>query len=244
LVHPPGHSHGHESGGRLPGLKKEGSILEGLAVADVGVAEGKVTERLSNIQAALHDLRPGQYTQETGGMRAADGLASGVHRNRVASLLINLYHLKDDARGLARAKGVSMDVVEEFCQKSTAVNLCIKAGDTYKHGVGGRDGNNTVIEYEVIVCNQEGPEPKPSDQIVNVVMLVIDRTGEPHQSDLLAGEALRDWAAFLAGKLGMVLPDWLKTWLQSAPPPGHSVYSGPMPPELLKHMKRNALARS
>jgi len=57
-------------------------------------------------------------------------------------------------------------------------------------------------------------------------MLVVARGGEPYQSDLLAAEALRDWAAFLEGTLGMVLPDWLNGWLPKAPTPGRAVYVG------------------
>jgi hypothetical protein len=213
-------------------------------MSDAATAEAKVLDRLRNIEAALHDLRPGQYAQSTAGERAGDRMAFGVHRNRVATLLINLYHLKDDARGLARAKGIGKDVVEELCRDSAAVGLCVKAGDTYKHGVGGRAGNNTVIEYEVVLCDQQGPGPQPTDPVINAVMVVVDAGGEPHQSDLLAAEALREWAAFLEGALGMSLPMWLKEWLPGAPAPGRSLYTGPLPPALLEHMKKTAAARN
>jgi hypothetical protein len=117
--------------------------------------------------------------------RARTPAARSLHET-AGGPLINLYHLKDDARGLARAKGLSKVVVEEFCRKSAAVDLCVKAGDTYKHGVGGRAGNNAVIEYEVVFHDRQGPEPQPTDPVVNAVMLVVDKGGEPHQSDLVA----------------------------------------------------------
>jgi hypothetical protein len=212
-------------------------------MSDVATAEAKILDRLRNIEAAVHDLRPGQYARTTGGEWAGDRMAFDVHRNRVATLLINLYHLKDDARGLARAKGLGKDVVEDFCRNTASVDLCVKAGDTYKHGIGGRAGNNTVIEYEVAMCAQQGSEPQPTDPLVNAVMLVVDKGGEPHQSDLLAAEALHDWAPFLEGTLGMALPAWLKGWLPGAPTPGRSIYAGPLPLALLEHMKKTAAAR-
>jgi hypothetical protein len=75
-------------------------------------------------------------------------------------------------------------------------------------------------------------------------MLVVDKGGELHQSDLLAAEALRDWAAFLERTLGMTLPAWLKGWLPGAPASGRSIYTGTLPPWLLEHMKQTSAARN
>ena len=54
------------------------------------------------------------------------------------------------------------------------------------------DKNNTVLEYTVLVLNQEAVEARPDDLIVGVVMLIVDETGQVHQADLLAAEAMRD----------------------------------------------------
>jgi hypothetical protein len=215
-----------------------------LLVSDVATAEAKILDRFRGIEAALHDLRPEQFALATAPERAGDRMSFDVHRNRVAVLLINLYHLKDDARGLARARGLGKELVEELCRNKVAVDLCVKAGDTYKHGVGGRAGNNTVIGYEVLVCHQEGPEPQPTDAVANTLMLVVDNGGEQHQSDLLAAEALRDWAAFLEGTLRMTLPAWVKGWTPIAPAPGRSLYTGSLPPALLEHMKKTTARRT
>ncbi len=206
-------------------------------------AEKKIVERLRAIEAALHDLDPTQFRQETGWTRATNPIAFRVHRNRIALLLLNLYHLRDDARGLARRKGLDQASVDGFCNNSAAISLSIKAGDTYKHGIGGRAGNNTVIEYEAVICRQDGNEPRPTDPVVNVVLLIIDENGEPHQSDALAVEALRDWLQFLEQQLGLDIDEWRQKWDQKALTPGISVYSCTLSPEFLKQAKKAALAR-
>lgn len=212
-------------------------------MTDIEKAEEKIVNRLRDIDAALHDLSASQFAGQAAGDRLPDPRSCGVHRNRVAILLLNLYHLKDDARGLARKKGLGKNLVDDFCDKSNSVALCVKAGDTYKHGVGGRDGNNTVIEYEVVVCEQKGPKPEPSDSIISAFMLIVDENGEPHQSDLLAQEALWDWIEFLEDKLGMNLPEWREKWRKKPLPPGHSIYVGPLPPALLQLIKDKAAER-
>jgi hypothetical protein len=212
-------------------------------MTNIEKAEKKIVDRLRTIEAALHDLNPTQFRQETGWTRATDPMAFQVHRNRVALLLLNLYHLRDDARGLARRRGLDQASVDSFCDSSAAISLSIKAGDTYKHGIGGRTGNNTVIEYEVVICRQDGHEPRPTDPVVNVVKLIIDENGEPHQSDVLAVEALRDWLQFLEHQLGLDMNEWRQKWDQSAMPPGMSVYSCALPPGFLRQAKEAALAR-
>jgi hypothetical protein len=212
-------------------------------MTDIEKAEKKIMDRLRTIEAALYDLHPTQFRQETGWTRATNPMAFEVHRNRVALLLLNLYHLRDDARGLARRRGLDQASVDSFCDNSTAISLSIKAGDTYKHGIGGRAGNNTVIEYEVVICRQDGHEPRPTDPVVNVVKLIIDENGEPHQSDVLAIKALRDWLRFFEHQLGLDMNKWHQKWDQDAAPPEMSVYSCALPPEFLKQAKEAALAR-
>jgi hypothetical protein len=212
-------------------------------MSDIATAVEKINERLRNIGAALRDLRPSQFAGTTD-ERMSDSVTIDIHRNRVFTLLINLYHLKDDARGLARACGLDKEVVEAFCRDTPAVDLCIKAGDTYKHGRGGRAKNNTVIDYEVTFVEQKEGEPQPTDPVVGAVMLVVDKDGEPHQSDLLAGEALREWADFLEKTLGVTSPAWVSSWLPGAPKPGESIYTAPLPAGFREHLKQEAAARS
>jgi hypothetical protein len=211
-------------------------------MSDIATAVEKINERLRNIEAALHDLRPSQFGG-TSDERARDRMAIGVHRNRVFTLLINLYHLKDDACGLARARGLDKEVVEAFCRDTTAVDRCIKAGDTYKHGRGGRSKNNTLIAYEVQAIEQQGAGPLTTDPIIGAFMLVVDKDGVPHQSDLLAGEAIREWARFLETTLGATLPTWVSNWMPGAPKPGESVYTAQLPEAFLDHLKQEAAAR-
>ena len=207
-------------------------------------AESKVRRRLRDIDAALADLSINRLGYRTAHEAVMDQTAFGIYRNRLAILMLSIYHLRDDVRGLARAKGFDKNYVDSFSSKSKAVNLCIKAGDTYKHGVGGRDKNNTVMEYSVLIAHQQGSTPSPQDHLVNHVFLVVDESGEPHQSDLLAMEAIKDWLKFLSTEMAMDVSSWEAKWESRALAEGQSLYKGPIPPELLKLMKQTAASRN
>jgi hypothetical protein len=208
-----------------------------------GNHEAKVADRLRCIDAALKDLTPDRLGRQTGHQRASDQDFVGIYRNRLATLMLSIYHLRDDARGLAREKGIGADAVDQFCASPKAVSLCIKAGDTYKHGVGGRSKNNTVTEYFVSCLQQSGNEPVPGDPVIGEFCLIVDETGEPHQSDLLAREAISDWLFFLRDRLGVDISEWSK-WFPQPLPKGYSRYTAPVPPALLAAMKQSAAQRA
>lgn len=200
----------------------------------------KIRSRLESIDAALTDLAALPNTHPTGG--ALTKVACDVHKNRLASLILCISHLKDDAKGLARLRGLNKKAMDNFVASSPAISLCIKAGDTYKHGVGGRSGNSAVMEYEVHFMERKGDKPKTDDPLIGLAMLLVDEKGEPHQSDLLAKEALRDWLPFLRG-LGVDVSEREKKWHLHSLPQGMSLYKGKMPEALLQHIKEEAKKR-
>jgi hypothetical protein len=218
---------------------------EDLSVAStIDEAEKKVVERLRCIDAALADLTVGRLGYQTGHQLATDQSFTGVYRNRLASLLLSIYHLRDDVRGFARIKGLGKDVVDRFCANSKPISLCIEAGDTYKHGVGGRSKNNTVMEYFVSIYRRQGDQASPEDPVIGVVGLIVDETGEPHQSDLLARAAIGDWLSFLRDQLGIDVSSWEKKWTPQPLPEGYSRYTAPLPPKVLETMRRDAARRA
>src|SRR6266852_2390072 len=142
--------------------------------------------------------------------------------------------------GLARQRGLSKEVVEKFCRRSSPIRLCIQAGNTRKHGLGGRDKNNTVLEYTVLALDKQACEPRPDDPVIGVLMLLVDETGQAHQADLLAAEAMRDWIGFLRDRLHMDVQEWETIWGKKALPAGVSAYKSPLPEELAKLIKQQA----
>jgi len=203
-------------------------------------AKDKIRARLESIDAALADLAVLVHTHPTGG--ALSKMDIDIHRNRLASLILGIYHLKDDAKGLARLKGLDKKAVDDFVASCPAVSMCVKAGDTYKHGVGGRGGNSMVMGYEIHFMKRKGDKPSIDDPLVGLAMLIVDEKGVPHQSDVLAKEALHDWLPFLRG-LGVDVSEREKKWQLHSLPEGMSVYKGDLPPAFLKHLKEEAKKR-
>jgi hypothetical protein len=203
----------------------------------------KISERLRHIKAGFEDVTPPRLGLTDVMRRVDDKLGADILHKRSAALALDLYHLKDDARGLARRTIGSADVVEEFCERSRAVRLCISFGDTYKHGVGGRSRNNTVMPYELMFAEKSGPRAAVTDRVIGSVMLIVDDEGEPHQFDLIAKEAMRDWLAFLRDTLSFDITEWGSLWNEQSAPPGTSIYSALIPPALLQIMKDEAAGR-
>src|SRR5687768_10787701 len=104
-------------------------------------AERAVIDRLHDIDAALADLIPSRLGYTTGRSLLTDRTTGRTHRNRVAILLLGISHLRDDAVALAHQLGKPKELVYDYCNTSQAISLCVKAGNTYKHGVGGQHQN-------------------------------------------------------------------------------------------------------
>jgi hypothetical protein len=100
-------------------------------------ALNKVTRRLHAIEHAIDELAVAVYPE---GKRTRANRPPGESQvliNRTATCILGIYHLKDDAKGVARTKGLPKDKVDLFVESSRAIDLCVKAGDTYKHGSAG-----------------------------------------------------------------------------------------------------------
>lgn len=170
----------------------------------VDKASQKVLDRLAEIEAALDDLKPSSF-----GIVKVKDLSSGSFidrrtRIRLHSAFLLLYHLKDDVKKLARKRRLPKTAIDEFANQSLWVKLCIRAGDTHKHGLGGRSRNATLASgfiYAVKVTPDE--KPSSDSEAIVIGMIVSDADlGTFHSQKILEG-ALRDWAEFLNAKFGI-----------------------------------------
>jgi hypothetical protein len=203
-----------------------------------------IRDRLRSTLAGFSDLKPNLIGPGTASEWAADASADDRFRLRIGSLLLEIYHLKDDVRGYARRKGLGDKAVEDFCNRSRPIRLCIQAGKTRKHGLGGHEKNNTVLEFPVPVLSQQASQPQPDDPVVGVLMLLVDEGGQTHQADLLAAEAMRDWITFLRDQVRMDVGEWEAAWAEKALPEGVSIYKAPLPDELVRLIKAQAEERA
>jgi hypothetical protein len=211
-------------------------------MTDLDEAVKKVLDRLRLIDAAYFDIESSRFAEAGLQDLPRDNMTGDVLKNRVALLLLNLYHLRDDARGLARRKGIDKKVVDEFCENTPEISICIKAGDTYKHGIGGRDNNNTVIEHDVAAFIQQGAEPSPHDPMIGLFNLVIDENGDARQSNLLAADAMHEWIHFLENSFGLDLLGWRRKWTKRLKE-GPGIYKAKLPEKLVEHIKKESSNR-
>ena len=195
-------------------------------------AQDKVYSRLRSINAALNDLNIANR-QEFATMRDLQPKYLEVSRNRAATLLLAIYHLKDDVRGLARALGRSGKIVDTFCSQTTFITTCIDAGDTFKHGVGGHSKNYTVISHFAVVSHK--PEGSDKSTILAIIPIVVDREGKPHQADQLARAAMREWIPFLRDNLQLDTSSYENDWQE---PQGNGVWEYELPQEFTEQTKK------
>jgi hypothetical protein len=176
-------------------------------------AEQRILDRFDEIEAALLDLKP----REFGVFRVQDLIGGGLierrYSNRLMGVFLLLYHLQDDVKRLAKRKRLTGDPVSAFTDQSLWVKLCIRAGNTHKHGFGGRSRNATYsngLLYVVKIKSGEKPsQPSPNSEAIVIGMIVADADyGVFHSQSIIEG-ALHDWAHFLSVQCGLDLSCWL-----------------------------------
>ena len=167
-------------------------------------APQRVLNRLAEIEAALDDLKPSSF----GNVKVKDlnsgGLIDRRMRNRLHSAFLLLYHLQDDVKKLAKKCRLPKSAVNEFANQSLWVKLCIRAGNTHKHGLGGRSRNATLPNGLISAVEVE-PDEKPSadSKAIVIGMIVADADLGTFASQNILEGALRDWGEFLNAKFSI-----------------------------------------
>jgi hypothetical protein len=167
-------------------------------------APQKVLDRLAEIEAALDDLKPSSF----GNVKVKDlnsgSLIDRRMRNRLHCAFLLLYHLQDDVKKLAKKCRLPKTAIDEFANQSLWVKLCIRAGNTHKHGLGGRSRNAT-LPNGLIYAVEVGPDEKPSSESKAIVMgmIVADADLGAFPSQKILEGALRDWGGFLNAKFSI-----------------------------------------
>ena len=172
-------------------------------------ATQRIFERFDEIEAALFDLRPAIFGTFSSQQLTEDSLIQRRYRNRLMSAFLLLYHLKDDVKRLAKRSSLVPTVVDDFVASSRWVTLCVRAGDTHKHGLGGRSRNATIPNGLLTVVKTASGEPlSPKNDAIVIGMVIVDADhGAFHSKSILDG-AVRDWARFLGAQFNLNLSSW------------------------------------
>ena len=196
-------------------------------------AEQATKDRFIEIEAALSDLSPNAFGDLTRYVIEKDKLLQARYQNRLMSMFLLIYHLRDDVRRLVKRRSLRKEIVEDFIKQSLPVSLCIRAGNTHKHGLGGRSkSKNATIPNGLLIVYRtpKGVDPTPSDKAIIIGMALVDRRNGVFHSDVVIEQAIRDWVGFLAKELQFDLTEWLKRCLPSIskkivvlPPDAHTV---------------------
>lgn len=185
----------------------------------VAAAEQAVRKRMDAIGVAYEDVQPKPFGTLTAGQLAQDPKISIRYQNRLMTLLLLISHLRDDARRLAKRKGLKNKVVDEFVGSSTVVELCVRAGDTRKHGLGGRGKNATIADGLISVQKTKpGESRKPTDQAIIIGMALVDAELGLFHSQVVVERAIREWVRFLGETLEVSVDEEVRAWLPEHPP--------------------------
>lgn len=183
----------------------------------IETAEQAIHDRFVAIEAALEDLRP-----RTFGIlkrHVVDGNESLLARyqNRLMSVFLLISHLRDDVKRLTNRRGLKKTAVDDFVKTSLPVSLCVRAGDTTKHGLGGRSKNATIANGLIAVYKTPtGRQPSSDDDCIIIGMVLVDGKHGVFHSNVVIDKALNAWVAFLASQLGLDFHGWLRRCLPEA----------------------------
>ena len=193
-------------------------------------AKQRVLERFDEIEAALFDLRPTIFGIFSDQQLTDGSLIQRRYRNRLMSAFLLLYHLKDDVKRLAKRNNLAPTVVDDFVASSKWVTLCVRAGDTHKHGLGGRSRNATIPNGLLkVVKTVPGEPPSPKSDAIVIGMVIADADhGAFHSKSILDG-ALRDWVRFLEAQFKLDLSSWELRCIPPKPSPIVRLHHGDNP---------------
>lgn len=175
-----------------------------------------LNDRFGRIGAALSDLKISSQKILTVAERNSDPHAANVYRNRLAVLLIAINHLKDDVKRLAKKVGTPTKDVESFCRSCAPITLCAKAAETYKHGLGGRASNNTVVKEVVVIKSPQGAQPTDESETAIAGALIVDENGDSFDANIVCRSALVAWVTYINNQFQLDFTEWLN---RAAPEP-------------------------
>ncbi len=182
-------------------------------------ARDVIRHRFRSLSAAMTDLAPAAF-----GVRPHNEFQSDVglparYENRLVSVFLLLSHLRDDTRRLAKRTGVNPSVVNLFVDRSLPVQLCVRAGDTRKHGLGGRSRNATISNGLIyVVKSPPGEPPSPISDAIVIGMVLVDANHGTFHSHQVIARAIHEWVDFLASELGLDLRQEVDAWLPRKEP--------------------------
>ena len=179
----------------------------------VETARDVIRHRFISLSAAMTDLAPAAFGKRPHNEIQSDVSFSARYENRLVSAFMLLSHLRDDTRRLAKWTGVNPSVVNQFVDQSLAVRLCVRAGDTRKHGLGGRSRNATISNGLICVVKCPPGEPaSPTSDAIVVGMILVDADHGTFHSHTVIVRAIHDWVDFLASELGLDLRQEVDAW--------------------------------
>ena len=193
-------------------------------------SEQQIIDRLAEIEAALADLQPSAFGIHPVKDLGADGLVQRQYKNRLQAAFLLLYHLQDDVKRFAKRKGGNKQAVNDFVAKSLWVKLCVRAGDTHKHGLGGRSKNATIVHGLIyVVKTDEAKSPSPASDAIVVGMTVADADYGTFPSQRILEGALLDWVQFLSAEYKLDVSDWLSRCIPKGTGPEIQISPGENP---------------
>lgn len=196
----------------------------------MGKAKQRIHDRFAEIEAALSDLEPSAIGVKPVQDLGNDGLIQRRYRNRLQGAFLLLYHLQDDVKRFAKKTGKPKNVIDEFADKSLWVKLCIRAGNTHKHGLGGRSKNATVINGLLYVVKMEpNQQPTPNSDAIVIGMAVADAEYGTFPSQRILQGAIQDWVQFLAAEFELDLSVWLSRCIPKSDGPAIELKPGTKP---------------
>ena len=174
-------------------------------------AEQAIRERFTAIEAALKDLCPDAFGILTQQEIVGNKLLAARYQNRLMSMFLLIYHLRDDVRRLAKRRGFEEKIIDDFIRRAQPVSLCIRAGDTHKHGLGGRSKNATISNGLIkVVKAPKGTKPTPSSDVIIIGMMLVDSEHGVYHSQVVIEQAIGNWVQFLNNEFNLDLTDWLR----------------------------------
>lgn len=189
------------------------------AASKTTAARDALRARFTSIRVALDDLTPSAF-----GVRAHEEFQDNrlfveKYQNRLVSAFLLLSHLRDDARRFAKRCGIDISLINAFVNRSLAVRICIRAGDTRKHGLVGRSKNATISNGLIcVVKSPPGEEPNLKSDAIVIGMVLVDAVHEVFHSHVVMDQAIRDWVDFLASELILDLRAEIEPWLARRSP--------------------------
>ncbi|MCK5225908.1 MAG: hypothetical protein KAQ89_04255 [Planctomycetes bacterium] len=174
-------------------------------------AEQAIRNRFTAIEAALKDLCQDAFGILTQQEIVDNKLLVARYQNRLMSMFLLIYHLRDDICRLAKRHGFKQKIVKDFAKRTIPISICIRAGDTHKHGLGGRSKNATISNGPIIVVKTaKGAKPAPSDKAIVEGMTLVDSEHGVFCSKVVIEQAIGSWVQFLNNEFNLNLTDWLR----------------------------------